>query len=54
MSFLEQEIKSSTVRNSKAIMVMEHGQIIERGNHEELMAEKGEYYQLYTGAFELE
>ena len=44
----------STVRNSKAIMVMEHGQIIERGNHEELMAEKGEYYQLYTGAFELE
>ena len=44
----------STVRNSKAIIVMEHGQIIERGNHEELMAEKGEYYQLYTGAFELE
>ncbi len=44
----------STVRNSKAIMVMEHGQIIERGNHEELMAEKGEYYQLYTGAFDLE
>ena len=44
----------STVRNSKAIMVMEHGHIIERGNHEELMAEKGEYYQLYTGAFELE
>ena len=44
----------STVRNSKAIMVMEHGQIIERGNHEELMAGKGEYYQLYTGAFELE
>ena len=44
----------STVRNSKAIMVMDHGKIIERGNHEELMAEKGEYYQLYTGAFELE
>ena len=44
----------STVRNSKAIMVMEHGEIIERGNHEELIAEKGEYYQLYTGAFELE
>lgn len=44
----------STVRNSKAIMVMEHGQIIERGNHEELIAQKGEYYQLYTGAFELE
>ena len=35
-------------------MVMEDGQIIERENHEELMAEKGEYYQLYTGAFELE
>ena len=33
---------------------MEHGQIIERENHEELMAEKGEYYKLYTGAFELE
>lgn len=44
----------STVRNSKVIMAMEHGQIIERGNHEELMAEKGEYYQLYTGAFKLE
>ncbi len=44
----------STVRNSKAIMVMEHGRIIERGNHEELIALKGEYYKLYTGAFELE
>ena len=44
----------STVRNSKAIMVMEHGNIIERGNHEELIAQKGEYYKLYTGAFELE
>lgn len=44
----------STVRNSKAIMVMEHGRIIERGNHEDLMKQKGEYYQLYTGAFELE
>ena len=44
----------STVRNSKAIMVMEHGKIIERGNHEDLMKEKGEYYKLYTGAFELE
>lgn len=44
----------STVRNSKAIMVMENGRIIERGNHEDLIAEKGEYYQLYTGAFELE
>ena len=44
----------STVRNSKAIMVMAHGKIIERGNHETLIAEKGQYYQLYTGAFELE
>ncbi len=44
----------STVRNSKAIMVMEHGKIIERGNHEELIDQKGEYYKLYTGAFELE
>lgn len=44
----------STVRNSKAIMVMDHGRIIERGNHEDLISQKGEYYQLYTGAFELE
>ena len=44
----------STVRNSKAIMVMANGRIIERGNHEDLIAERGEYYQLYTGAFELE
>lgn len=44
----------STVRNSKAIMVIDHGQIIERGNHDDLIAQKGEYYQLYTGAFELE
>lgn len=44
----------STVRNSKAIMVLDHGRIIERGNHEQLIAEKGQYYQLYTGAFELE
>lgn len=44
----------STIRNSQAIMVLDHGRIIERGSHEELIAEKGTYYQLYTGAFELE
>ena len=44
----------STVMNSDVIMVLDHGRIIERGNHEQLIAEKGTYYQLYTGAFELE
>ena len=46
--------RPSTVKNSDVIMVLDHGHIIERGNHEKLIAEKGTYYQLYTGAFELE
>lgn len=44
----------STVKNSDVIMVLEHGRIIERGNHDKLISEKGTYYQLYTGAFELD
>ena len=44
----------STIQNSDAIMVLEQGHIIERGNHEDLLKQKGKYYQLYTGAFELD
>ncbi len=44
----------STVRNAKAIIVLDHGRIIERGTHDDLIAQKGQYYKLYTGAFELE
>jgi ATP-binding cassette subfamily B protein len=44
----------STVQNSDVIMVLDHGVIIERGSHDELIAAKGQYYSLYTGAFELE
>ena len=44
----------STVRNSDAIMVLDHGRIVERGDHEDLIRQHGLYYQLYTGAFELE
>ena len=44
----------STIQNSDAIMVLDHGRIIERGSHDQLIAQRGTYYQLYTGAFELE
>ena len=44
----------STIQNSDVIMVLDHGRIIERGDHNSLIAEQGVYYQLYTGAFELE
>ncbi len=44
----------STVKNSDVIMVLDHGEIIERGSHDELIAKRGQYYSLYTGAFELE
>ena len=43
----------STIKNSDVIMVLEQGRIIERGSHESLLQERGKYYQLYTGAFEL-
>ena len=49
-----QKQRLSTVRNSKAIMVLDHGRIIEHGDHNELINQKGVYYKLYTGAFELE
>src|SRR5699024_4016873 len=44
----------STVKNADVIIVLDHGRIIERGSHQELIEQKGQYYQLYTGAFELE
>ena len=44
----------STVRNAQAIMVLEQGEIIERGDHDDLLAQKGKYYQLYTGQMELD
>ena len=43
----------STVRNANVILVLEHGQVVERGDHEDLLRQRGEYYQLYHGMFEL-
>ena len=43
----------STVRNANVILVLEHGEVVERGSHEDLLAQRGEYYQLYHGMFEL-
>ena len=54
VSYTHLDVYKRQVRNSDAIMVLDHGRIIERGNHDELIAPKGTYYQLYTGAFELE
>ena len=51
---LPKSLRLSTVRNSDAIMVLDHGRIIERGGHDRLMERRGTYYRLYTGAFELE
>ena len=48
------KLAEAFVMNSDVIMVLDHGKIIERGSHDQLIAEKGTYYQLYTGAFELE
>ena len=47
-------IRRSTVRNANAIMVLENGEIIERGDHDDLLAQKGRYYELYTGVKELD
>ncbi len=44
----------STIKNSDVIIVLDHGRIIERGSHEKLLEQKGQYYSLYTGAFEME
>ena len=43
----------STVRNANVILVLEHGEVVERGSHQDLLAQRGEYYQLYHGMFEL-